>query len=220
MRFAPFALALLSAVSFSQPIPTGRTDCLQWRNIGPFRGGRTVGIDLVYNQPNVWYIGVNNGGVWKSTDYGHTWNSVFDDQPTGSVGCLAVAQSSPNTVYVGSGEGLHRPDLSTGDGVYKTTDGGKSWTNMGLKDGMQISGIAVDTNDPNRVFVAVMGHPYGPNHTRGVFRSSDGGKNWEQVLYKDDDTGAAAVAIDPSNPNVVYADLWASREGPWENGGW
>lgn len=220
MRFAPFALALVSALGLAQTVPTNRYDCLQWRNIGPFRGGRTVGMDVVYSQPNVWYIGVNNGGVWKSTDYGHTWNPIFDDQPTGSVGCLAIAQSNPDTVYVGSGEGLHRPDLSTGDGVYKTIDGGKTWANMGLKDGMQISGIAVDNNNPDRVFVAVMGHPYGPNRTRGVFRSTDGGRKWEQVLYKDDDTGAAAVAIDPTNPNVIYADLWASREGPWENGGW
>lgn len=220
MRFAPFALVLIAAIGSAQSVPKSRYDCLQWRNIGPYRGGRTVGIDCVVSQPNIWYIGVNNGGVWKSTDYGHTWKPVFDDQPTGSVGCLAIAQSDPNTVYVGSGEGLHRPDLSVGDGVYKTTDGGKTWRNMGLQDGMQISGISVDANNPNRVFVAVMGHPYGPNEVRGVYRTTDGGKHWDRVLFKDANTGAAAVAIDPTNPNTIYADLWASREGPWENGGW
>ncbi|MBS1703149.1 MAG: glycoside hydrolase [Armatimonadetes bacterium] len=220
MRFAPFALVLFAGLCSAQSIPKDRYDCLQWRNIGPFRGGRTVGIDCVVSQPNIWYIGVNNGGVWKSTDFGHTWNSVFDDQPTGSVGCLGIAQSNPNVVYVGSGEGLHRPDLSVGDGVYRTDDGGKTWQNMGLRDGQQISGISVDPTNPGRVFVAVMGHPYGPNPVRGVYLTTDYGKHWTQSLYVDENTGAAAVAIDPTDPQVVYADLWASREGPWENGGW
>ena len=221
MRFFAFLLLVLASGFVSaQKFDVDRTNALQWRNIGPFRGGRTVGIDCVVSQPNVWYIGVNNGGVWKSTDYGHTWNSVFDDQPTGSVGCLAIAQSRPDTVYVGSGEGLHRPDLSVGDGIYKTTDGGKSWRNMGLQDGLQVSGISVDPRNPERVFVAVMGHPYGPNETRGVYRTLDGGKKWDRVLFKDIHTGAAAVAIDPVNPKIVYADLWASSEAPWENGGW
>ena len=179
-----------------------------------------MGIDCVVSQPNIWYIGVNNGGVWKSTDYGHTWNSAFDDQPTGSVGCLAIAQSRPETVYVGSGEGLHRPDLSVGDGIYKTTDGGKTWRNMGLQDGFQVSGISVDPKNPDRVFVAVMGHPYGPNQMRGVFRTMNGGETWDRVLFTDIHTGAAAVAIDPVNPKVIYADLWGSSEAPWENGGW
>ena len=221
MRFLAFVgLALASVCAFGQHFEPDRTSALQRRNIGPFRGGRTVGIDCVISQPNIWYIGVNNGGVWKSTDYGHTWNSVFDDQPTGSVGCLGIAQSRPDTVYVGSGEGLHRPDLSVGDGIYRTTDAGKSWKNMGLSDGQQVSGISVDPKNPDRVFVAIMGHPYGPNETRGVYRTLDGGKNWDRVLFKDVHTGAAAVAIDPVNPKIIYADLWASSEAPWENGGW
>lgn len=210
---------LVGAVACAQ-VPLGQYDSLQWRCIGPYRGGRTVGIDVVWKQPNVWYIGVNHGGVWKSTDYGRTWKPVFDDQPTGSVGCLAVAQSNPDVVYVGSGEGLQRPDLSVGDGVYKTTDGGKTWRNTGLKDGRQINGIAVDPHNPDRVFVAVVGHPYGPNKERGLYRTLDGGRTWKPVLQKDENTGAVAVAIDPVQPRTVYCSLWAARQAPWENGNW
>ncbi|MFL6228378.1 MAG: VPS10 domain-containing protein [Pyrinomonadaceae bacterium] len=188
--------------------------------IGPFRGGRTVGATGVPSQPNVFYIGVNNGGVWRTNDYGHTWQPIFDDQPTGSIGALAVAQSDPNVIYVGSGEGLQRPDLSTGDGVYKSTDGGKTWRHMGLRDGQQIGAIIVDPKDANRVFVAVLGHPYGANEERGVFRSTDGGEHWQKVLYKDENTGAIALSFDPSNTQTIYADLWAARQGPWENGSW
>jgi len=193
---------------------------LRWRCIGPFRAGRTVGATGVPGQPNVFYIGVNNGGVWKTTDYGHTWRPIFDDQPTGSIGDLAVAPSDPNIIYVGSGEGLQRPDLSTGDGIYKSTDGGKTWRNMGLRDAQQIGAVIVDPKDPNRVFVAALGHPYGPNEERGVYRTIDGGATWARVLYKDENTGAIQVAFDPTNPRIVYADLWAGRQGPWENGAW
>ena len=243
MRFLILLMACvlgLAMMASAQSVALERYDALRWRCIGPFRGGRTVGIDCVWSQPNVWYIGVNHGGVWKSTDYGLTWKPVFDDQPTGSVGCLAIAQSNPDVVYVGSGEGLQRPDLSVGDGVYKTSDGGKTWANMGLKDGWQISGIAVDPKDEDRVFVAVLGHPYGPNPTRGLFRTLDGGKTWrrlgvitektfpEVVPGKpttslnviEQSTGAAAVAIDPVDPKTIYCDLWAARQAPWENGSW
>src|SRR6516225_11251640 len=157
---------------------------LRWRMIGPFRGGRTVAATGVPGHPNVFFVGVNNGGVWKTTDYGRVWTPIFDDQPTGSIGALAIAPSNPNILYVGTGEGLQRPDLSTGDGVYKSTDGGKTWKNMGLRDGQQISAIVVDPGDANRVFVAVLGHPYGANPERGVFRSTNGGETWEKVLYK------------------------------------
>jgi photosystem II stability/assembly factor-like uncharacterized protein len=193
---------------------------LRWRMIGPFRGGRTVAATGIPSQPNVFYVAANNGGVWKTTDFGRTWTPIFDDQPTGSIGALALAPSNPNIIYVGSGEGLQRPDLSTGDGIYKSTDAGKTWEHVGLRDGQQIGGIIVDPRDPNRVFVAVLGHPYGPNEERGVFRSTDGGKSWQKVLYKDDNTGAIALAFDPSNPDTIYADLWAARQGPWENGAW
>ena len=193
---------------------------LRWRMIGPFRGGRTVAATGVPGQPNVFYIGVNNGGVWKTTDYGRVWTPIFDDQATGSIGALAIAPSNPNILYVGSGEGLQRPDLSTGDGIYKSTDGGKTWKHLGLRDGLQIGAILVDPRDANRVFVAVLGHPYGANSERGVFRSKDGGESWEKVLYKDENTGAIGLAFDPSNPQTIYADLWAARQGPWENGQW
>ncbi len=193
---------------------------MKWRMIGPHRGGRTVGAVGVPQQPNVFYIGVNNGGVWKTTDYGRTWLPIFDDQPTGSIGDIVVAPSNPDVIYVGSGEGLQRPDLSVGDGIYKSTDGGKSWKNIGLSDAQQIGGLAIDPANENRVFVAALGHPYGANEERGVYRTLDGGKKWERVLYKDENTGAIQVTIDPNNSQIIFADLWACRQGPWENGVW
>ncbi len=191
---------------------------MRWRCIGPFRGGRTVGAAGIPSQPNVFFMGVNNGGVWKTTDAGRTWVSLFDDQPTQSVGAIALAPSNPDVIYVGSGEGLQRPDLSTGDGIYKSVDGGRSWRHLGLRDGQQIGALLVDPGNPDRVFAAVLGHPYGPNPERGVFRSTDGGQNWEKVLYKDENTGAVALAFDPKNPQILYADLWAARQAPWEIG--
>lgn len=191
---------------------------LRWRNVGPYRGGRTRAIAGVPSQPNVFYMAPVNGGVFKSRDYGRTWQPIFDDQPTASVGAIGVSISDPNVVYVGSGEGLHRPDLSIGDGIYKSTDAGKTWTHLGLRDGQQIAQLAVDPKNPDRVFVAVAGHPYGPNEERGIYQSLDGGKTFEKVLYRDQNVGASDVQIDPSNPSIVYAALWESREGPWENG--
>ncbi len=211
-------LAALARVVGAQAFDPARFAELQWRMIGPFRGGRTVAVSGVPGQPNVFYMAANNGGVWRSTDYGRVWTPIFDDQPTGSIGALAVAPSDPNVIYVGSGEGLQRPDLSVGDGVYKSTDAGKTWRHMGLSDGRQIAAILVDSRDPRRLFVAVLGHPYGPNAERGVFRSTDGGVTWQKALYKDEDTGAVDLAIDPRNPQRVYAVLWAAREGPWEYG--
>ncbi|MDQ2898976.1 MAG: glycoside hydrolase, partial [Acidobacteriota bacterium] len=204
----------------AQPFSPNLFDEMQWRSIGPYRGGRTKAVAGVTAQPNLFYVGAVNGGIWKTDDYGRTWNPIFDHEDTGSIGAIAVAPSNPNIVYAGSGEGLQRPDLSTGDGIYKSTDAGKTWTHLGLRDGQQIPGIAVDSGNPDRLFVAVLGHPYGQNPERGVFRSTDGGKSFEKVLYKDENTGASFVAIDPSNPLVVYAALWEARQGPWENGAW
>ncbi len=188
--------------------------------IGPFRGGRTVAAAGIASQPNVFYVAANNGGVWKTDDYGRVWRPLFDDQPTGSIGALAIAPSDPAIIYAGSGEGLQRPDLSVGDGIYQSTDGGATWRHLGLRDGQQISALLVDPRNPNRVFAAVLGHPYGPNPERGVFRSSDGGETWQKVLYKDENTGAVDLAFDPANPETIYAVLWAARQGPWENGSW
>ncbi len=206
--------------SSAQHVDAKYFDAMQWRCIGPHRGGRTVGAVGVPSQPNVFYIGVNNGGVWKTTDFGRTWKPIFDEQPTGSIGDVVVSPSNPNVIYAGSGEGLQRPDLSVGDGIYKSTDGGKTWNNMGLKNAQQIGGLAIDPKNEHRLFVAALGHPYGPNEERGVYRTVDGGKTWERVLYIDENTGAIQVTIDPNNSNIVYADMWAGRQGPWENGAW
>jgi len=208
-----------SALAASQTV-SDFSNILHWRNIGPYRGGRTRAISGVPSQPNVFYFAQVNGGVFKTTDYGRTWQPIFDDQPTGSVGALAVSVSNPEIIYVGSGEGLHRPDLSVGDGIYKSTDAGKTWTHLGLRDGQQIAQIAVDPRNADHLLVAVAGHPYGPNEERGIFLSRDGGKTFEKTLYKDENTGAADVQIDPQNPETVYAALWEAREGPWENAEW
>ena len=166
-------------------------------------GGRTRALSGVPSQPSTFYIAQVNGGVFKTTDFGHTWDPIFDRQDSASIGSLAVAPSDPNVIYVGRGEGLQRPDPSTGDGVYKSTDAGNSWTHLGLRDGQQIPRIAVDPRDANRVFVAVLGHPYGPNKERGLYLSTDGGRNFKKTLDKGENTGANDVVIDPSDPDVV-----------------
>jgi photosystem II stability/assembly factor-like uncharacterized protein len=216
--FAVAAIATNPVSAQSQTIDPAMYSSLRYRLIGPFRGGRTVGAAGIPDQPNTFYVGVNNGGVWKTTDAGRTWNPIFDSESTGSVGTLALAPSDPNVIYVGSGEGLRRPDLSTGNGIYKSTDAGKTWRRLGLRDGQQIASIIVDPSNPNRVFAAVLGHPYGPNPERGIFRSTDGGENWTRVLYKDENTGGADLAFDPTNPQIIYADMWASRRAPWTSG--
>jgi len=218
-KFAVLASLTLCISAFAQTFDPMLYQGMRWRMIGPFRGGRTVAITGIPGKPNVIYMAPNNGGVWKTTDYGQTWAPIFDDQPTGSVGALAIAPSNPDVIYVGSGEGLRRPDLSVGDGIYKSTDAGHSWQHLGLRDAQQIGAIVVDPHDPNRVFVAALGHPYGPNPERGVFRSTDGGMNWKKVLYKDDNVGAIDLAFDPGNAQAIYAVLWASRRPPWTTGG-
>ena len=221
-RILLFCLMLLLGGNYiyAQTTDPSLFSFLRWRMIGPYRGGRTVGSSGDLQHPNIFYIGVNNGGVWKTNDFGRTWNPIFDDQSTGSIGDVAVAPSNSNVVYVASGEGLQRPDLSVGNGMYKSVNAGKTWQHIGLSEGLQIGGISVDPKNENRVFAAVFGHPYGPNKERGVYRTTDGGKNWEQVLYIDENTGAIQVTIDPTDPNIVYADMFASRLAPWENGEW
>ena len=219
---ASFILAAIFLPAFAtaqEPLPD-LAQALHWRNIGPYRGGRTRAVAGVPGEPSVFFVGAVDGGVWKTDDYGRTWRPIFDHESTGSIGALFVAPSDPNIVYAASGEGLHRPDLSVGNGIYKSTDAGKTWTHLGLRDGQQIPELAVDPHDPNRVFAAVAGHPYGPNEERGIFRSTDGGQTWQKVLYKDAYTGGDDVLIDPSNPQIVYATLWQAEEGPWENAAW
>jgi len=208
----------LMAVAGAQQFSADLFRDLHWRSIGPFRGGRTRAAAGVPGQPNLFYVGQVNGGVWKSDDYGRTWTPIFDSQPTQSIGAIAVAPSDSNVIYVASGEGLQRPDLSVGNGIYKSTDAGMTWTHLGLRDGQQIPALAIDPRNPNRLFAAVLGHPYGPNEERGVFRSTDGGQNWEKVFYVDENTGASDIAVDQSNPDVLYASLWEARQGPWEFG--
>jgi photosystem II stability/assembly factor-like uncharacterized protein len=210
--FALTSIGIAQEFEFNPQLYQG----LRWRCIGPFRGGRTVATAGVPSKPNLFYMAQVNGGVWKTTDYGQTWDPIFDGQPTQSVGSIAVAPSNPDIIYVGSGEGLERPDLSVGDGIYKSTDAGKTWTHLGLRDGQQIPAVLVDQHDPNRVFAAVLGHPYGANEERGVFRSSDGGETWKKILYKDENTGAVDLAFDPNNSQILYADLWSARQVPWE----
>ncbi len=213
-------VAAFSLTDHGAPLEQLVGDSLHWRNIGPYRGGRTRAIAGVPSHPNLFYMAQVNGGIFRSDDYGRTWTPIFDNQPTASIGALAVSISNPDVIYAGSGEGLHRPDLSIGNGIYKSIDGGRSWTHLGLRDGQQITQIAVDPKNPDRLFVSVGGHPYGPNEERGIFRSVDGGQHFEKVLYKDENTGGSDVQIDPSNPQLIYAALWESREGPWENASW
>ncbi|MGC1615659.1 MAG: hypothetical protein WA736_13315 [Candidatus Acidiferrum sp.] len=222
-RLSMFALAALSilpcaTVSKAQQYPESTYQEMRWRMIGPTRGGRTRASTGVPSQPNVFYVGAVNGGVWKTDDYARTWTPIFDEQPTQSTGAIAVALSDPNIVYVSSGEGLARPDLAVGDGIYKSTDAGKTWTHLAaLRDTQGIPALAIDPHDANRVFAAVLGHPYGPNAERGIYLSTDGGQNWEKVLSKGENVGGSDVEIDPANPEIVYASMWELRLGPWED---
>ncbi|MGA8619217.1 MAG: hypothetical protein WB660_11950 [Candidatus Sulfotelmatobacter sp.] len=183
--------------------------------IGPFRGGRSLTAAGIPGDPTTYYFGATGGGVWKSTDGAMTWSPVFDKEGTGSIGSLAVANSDHNTIYVGTGEACIRGNISQGDGVYKSLDGGKTWKNIGLHDSRAIGKVIINPTNPDIVFVAALGHPYGPNTERGIFRTVDGGKSWEKVLYKDENTGGIDVAFDPHNPNILFGALWQARRSPW-----
>jgi len=188
---------------------------MKYRLIGPFRGGRSLTAAGIPGDPTTYYFGATGGGVWKSTDGAMTWSSVFDKEGTSAIGSIAVANSNHNIVYVGTGEACIRGNISHGDGVYKTLDGGKNWKNVGLKDSRAIGKVIVNPTNPDIVFVAALGHPYGPNIERGIFRTTDGGKTWDKVLYKDENTGGVDVAFDPHNPNTIFAALWQARRTSW-----
>jgi len=188
---------------------------MQYRSIGPFRGGRSLTAAGIPGDPTTYYFGATGGGVWKSIDGANTWSPVFDKDGAPSIGSIAVAVSDPNVVYVGTGEACIRGDISHGDGVWKSVDAGKSWKSVGLKDTRAIGKVIVNPHNPDVVFVAGLGHPFGPNTERGVFRTTDGGKTWDKVLYKDENTGAIDVVFDPQNPNILFASLWEARRTPW-----
>jgi photosystem II stability/assembly factor-like uncharacterized protein len=188
---------------------------LHWRSIGPFRGGRVLAVAGAPEDSRRFYFGAVNGGVWRTDDAGRTWRPIFDSQPVGSIGAIAVAPSAPGVIYVGTGEADMRSDIAQGVGLFRTTDGGASWVQSGLADTQSISKILVDPRDPKVLLVAALGHPYGPNAERGVFRSTDGGVTWTKTLFKNADTGAIDMAFQPGNPDVVYAALWQTRRPPW-----
>jgi photosystem II stability/assembly factor-like uncharacterized protein len=220
IRLFILATVAIAAATILQPLDAqqrpGLAGALRWRSIGPYRGGRVTAVAGVATQPFVYYMGATGGGVWKTEDAGVTWTNISDGFfRTGSVGAVSVAESNPNIVYVGMGEGCLRGNISSGDGVYKSTDAGKTWTHVGLGDSSQIGRMRIHPANPDIVYVAAIGHPYGPNAERGVFRTKDGGKSWQKVLFVDDKTGAADIAMDPSNPQVLYATTWQVLRTPW-----
>lgn len=208
-----------SSATPEPPAPRDEADAviqgLSWRLIGPFRGGRVLAVAGVPGEREHFYFGSVNGGVWETTDAGRTWKPIFDDQPIASIGAIALAPSNPKVIYVGTGEADMRSDISQGEGLYKSTDGGRTWSFSGLADSQQIARILVHPSDPERLFVAALGRPYGPNAERGVFASRDGGTTWRKLLGPNDDTGAIDLAFEPGNPEVLYAALWQTRRTPW-----
>jgi photosystem II stability/assembly factor-like uncharacterized protein len=216
---APALLVLLLASAVFADIDPALFQDLHWRLIGPFRGGRVLAVSGVPGEPEHFYFGSVNGGVWETRDAGRTWQPLFDGQPIGSIGALAVAPSNPRILYVGSGEADMRSDISQGNGMYKSTDGGKSWSHIGLVDSQQIGRVLIHPKNPDVAYVAALGHPYGPNAERGVYRTRDGGKSWQKILGgKDDktgDVGAIELAFEPGRPEVIYASLWQTRRTPW-----
>ena len=212
--------AFLPAAPSPAPSPHGAIDeklfkGMQWRQIGPFRGGRALAIEGVPGEPDTYYFGAVAGGVWKTIDGGANWTPLFDKQPISSIGAIAVAPSDHNVIYAGTGEAAIRGNTTYGTGVFKSIDGGKTWQNVGLKDTHQIGALIVDPRNENVALVAALGHAFGPNQERGIFRTADGGKTWTKVLSKDENTGGIDAVFDPHNPNIVFASLWQARRQPW-----
>ena len=202
------------------PRPAGAIDeklfnGMQWRQIGPFRGGRALAIEGIPDEPDIYYFGAVAGGVWKTIDGGANWKPLFDKTDISSIGAIAVAPSDHNVVYAGTGEAAIRGNTTYGTGVYKSIDAGNTWKNLGLKDTRQIGALIVDPRNADVVLVAALGHAFGPNQERGIFRTTDGGKTWTKVLSKDENTGGIDVVFDPHNPNIIFASLWQARRQPW-----
>src|SRR2546430_2436641 len=212
MRISSVILGFAAVWSTAMAQSPDVSSALRWRSIGPARAGRARASSGASGHPTVLYIGFDNGGLWRSSDYGSNWEPLFDREATGSIGAIAVAPSNPNIIYVGTGAGIIRPDLATGNGVYKSTDAGRTWTHLGLDSTLMIAMVDVDPTNPDRLFVAALGHPYGPNAERGIYRSTDGGRTFERVLYKDEYTSGNDVRIDPSNPSTIYAALWQQQQ--------
>ena len=209
------ALLLAATPAQAAPVDPAAYAQLHWRSIGPFRGGRVLAVAGVPGERLHFYMGGVNGGVWETRDAGRTWTPISNDIPAGSIGAIAVAPSAPATVYVGTGESDMRSDIAQGVGMFASHDAGAHWAAIGLSDTQQIARIIVDPRDPNTVLVAALGHPYGPNAERGVFRSADGGRSWTKTLFRDADTGAIDLAVKPGDPDTVYAALWSTRRPPW-----
>ena len=208
MRLLSFLIASL----FINPAYFGG---LHWRLVGPFRGGRALAVTGIPGEPNHFYFGAVDGGVWETTDAARTWKPIFDNQGIASIGSIAVAPSNPRVIYVGTGEADMRSDIAYGNGMYRSDNGGQTWKHIGLEDTRQIGAIVVDPRNADVVYAAALGHAYGPNAERGVFKTTDGGVTWNKVLYRDENTGATALAMAPGNPNVLYAALWQTRRPPW-----
>ena len=213
--FSALFLLLVAASALAQSVPPQLMSGLKWRLIGPFRGGRVVAVAGVPGDSRTFYFGAVNGGIWKTTDAGTVWRPIFDDQPVGSIGAIAMAPADPKTIYAGTGESDIRSDLSSGNGVYKSCDGGSTWTHAGLEDTRQISRIVVDPRDPEIVYVGALGHAYGPNEQRGVYKSVDGGAHWAKVLDQGSEIGISDLAVSSVNPQVVFAGTWNTHRPPW-----
>ncbi|HEU4641952.1 MAG TPA: hypothetical protein VFS44_05795 [Gemmatimonadaceae bacterium] len=215
LALAALALSITPCALSAQSVPESAYAAMHWRLVGPFRAGRVLAVAGVPGDPSTFYFGAVGGGVWKTANAGRTWTPLFDDQRIASIGAIAVAASDPKVIYVGSGEADMRSDITYGNGIYKSEDGGRHWRHLGLDDTQQIGEIRVDPRDPNVVLVAALGHAYGPNAERGVYRSTDGGTTWTKVLYRDQSTGAIDIAYDPGDPRVVWAAMWNARRTPW-----
>ena len=215
MLLASLSLLATASVGSAANVDPSLFQDLQWRSVGPFRGGRVLAVTGTPDDPRRFYFGAVNGGVWRTDDAGRTWAPIFDQVNVGSIGAIAVAPSAPKVIYVGTGEADMRSDIAQGIGMFRSADGGQSWKAIGLADTQQIAKILVDPRNPDVLLVAALGHPYGPNAERGVFRSADGGKSWTKTLFKDSDTGAIDLAFEPRHPSIVYAALWQTRRPPW-----